>query len=88
MLCVHGLQHLKTLFYFSSKPLISVSVDYSLAPERPFPLGVIDALSVVDFFITSNPSRKIHISGISAGANLALVSGLEAQRKYPGRVTR
>lgn len=65
-----------------------MSVDYSLAPERPFPFGVIDAISVVEFFVKSNPNRKIHISGISAGGNLALVSGLESHRKYPGRVKR
>ena len=65
-----------------------MSVDYSLAPDRPFPMGVIESLSVVEYFLSSNPKRNIHLSGLSAGGNLALVSSLEAHRKYPGRVKR
>jgi acetyl esterase/lipase len=65
-----------------------VSVEYSLAPEYPFPAAIIDALSVVEFLLDGNPSRKIHIGGVSAGGYLALVAGFEAFRKYPGRISR
>ena len=72
----------------SPPALITISIDYGLAPEDPFPLGVMDALSVIDFFLKDNSSRKsIHVSGISAGANIALVAGFEGCRKFPGRIS-
>lgn len=73
----------------SSPPnLITISVDYGLAPEDPFPLGVMDALSVVDYLLKDNDSRKtIHVTGTSAGANLSLVTGLEGYRRFPGRIS-
>mmetsp|Transcript_12658 Transcript_12658/g.26688 ORF Transcript_12658/g.26688 Transcript_12658/m.26688 type:complete len:234 (-) Transcript_12658:202-903(-) len=46
-----------------------------------------DALSVVDYFLRDNSSRKgIHLTGISAGANISLVAGLESFRRFPGRI--
>lgn len=66
--------------------LITVCVEYGLAPEHPFPIGIMDALSVVDFFLADNADRKLHISGESAGANISLVAGLEGHRRYPGRI--
>jgi len=69
-------------------PLILASINYRLAPENPFPAGVIDCLSAAKFFMDKYPSSRIHISGFSAGGNLASVVGFECARKYPGRTKR
>jgi acetyl esterase/lipase len=68
--------------------VITVSVDYGLAPEDPFPLGIMDALSVIDYILKDNSSRKsVHLTGTSAGANVSLVAGLEGFRRFPGRIS-
>ncbi|MGT2427471.1 alpha/beta hydrolase [Amnibacterium kyonggiense] len=63
---------------------VVVSVDYGLAPERPFPGGVEDAWSV---FATvagrieefgGDPARLV-VAGDSAGANLAAVTAVHAR---------
>jgi acetyl esterase/lipase len=69
------------------RKIITVSVDYSKGPEYPFPAGIIDALSVIDHILNQDPSRKIHIYGVSAGGNIAMAAGLESFRKYPGRIS-
>jgi len=67
--------------------LITISVDYALSPENPFPIAVMDGLSVIDYLLSGTDStRKVHITGSSAGANLSLITGLESFRKYPGRI--
>eukprot|EP00536_Pseudo-nitzschia_multiseries_P002639 jgi/Psemu1/322644/estExt_fgenesh1_pg.C_350034 len=69
------------------RDIITVSVDYGLAPDNPFPIGIMDALSVVDYFLRENSIRKgIHLTGTSAGANLSLVAGFEGFRRFPGRI--
>lgn len=68
--------------------LITICVDYGLAPEYPFPLGIMDALSVIDYFLNDNDVREsVHVSGMSAGANICLVAGLEGFRRFPGRIS-
>jgi hypothetical protein len=80
---------LSTVVFVSSKSLVTISVEYALAPELPFPNAVIEAMSVLDYLLTSNPRRKLHISGMSAGAGVALPAVLEAERnKFPGRILR
>lgn len=66
--------------------IVTISVDYGLAPEHPFPVAIMDALSVVEYLLKGNASRCLHLSGESAGANISMVTGLEAFRKYPGRI--
>jgi acetyl esterase/lipase len=66
--------------------IITISIDYGLAPEDRFPVAIIDALSVIDYLLADSPTRKLHLSGESAGANTALVACLECVRKYPGRI--
>jgi acetyl esterase/lipase len=67
--------------------LITISVDYGLSPENPFPIAVMDGLSVIDYLLSgANSTRKVHITGISAGSSLSLITGLESFRKYPGRI--
>ena len=67
-----------------SKDMITISVDYALAPNEPFPLGVMCALSVLDFLCKTR--NAIHVTGQSAGAGMALVSGLEGFRKHPRKI--
>ena len=63
---------------------VVVSVDYALAPERPFPAGVDDAwaafsavaASIQDF--GGDPARLV-VAGDSAGANLAAVTAVRAR---------
>jgi acetyl esterase len=70
------------------------SVDYALAPERPFPQGLNDVLCVADmlyaqpakYHITPN---KIAIGGDSAGASLAAVACLiyrDAGKSFLGQL--
>lgn len=68
------------------KPLIVASVDYSLAPDYPFPTPVEESLTVVSYLLDQCPGRKIHLSGLSAGGSLAIVAAMECHRKYPGRI--
>ena len=72
----------------SGKPLILASVGYSLAPTHVFPAAPAEALTVVDYFIQHLPSPlyNFHILGISAGGNLAAVTGLELMRRHPPKL--
>lgn len=67
--------------------ILLITVDYSLAPENPFPCGLIDCLSVVDHLFEFFPTHPIHLAGESAGANLTAVVALECARKHPGRLS-
>jgi monoterpene epsilon-lactone hydrolase len=63
-----------------------VFVDYSLAPEKPFPAGVNDITKVYQKLITDFPESKFYIFGDSAGAGLSVsVIGdlIAAQSKLP-----
>ena len=71
----------------SPPDVITISVDYALAPEDPFPLGIMDALSVMDFLLNKNVRKSVHVTGQSAGANIALVAGMEVCRRFPGRIS-
>ena len=62
--------------------LILLSVNYRLAPDHPFPAQIIDGLSVSSHIFQYYPDSNIHFSGISAGANLSAVVGLESLRYY------
>ena len=68
-------------------PLIIISVSYRLAPEDPFPAGIVDALSAVEYIVSNTTKdHKIHFAGVSAGALFATVSCLETWRQYPACV--
>jgi acetyl esterase len=63
---------------------VVVSVDYALAPERPFPAGVDDAWAAFRAVAASiedlggDPQRLV-VAGDSAGANLAAVTAIRAR---------
>lgn len=49
------------------------SVQYSLAPELPFPEGLRDCLAATRWIAEAHPERPLIVMGESAGANLATV---------------
>lgn len=61
---------------------VVISVDYRLAPENPFPKGIIDCFDAVKYAY-NNPSvlnidkEKICVAGDSAGGNFAAVCSLK-----------
>ncbi len=64
------------------------SLDYSLAPECPFPTAVRESAACVDWMITEAESlginaNKIALWGDSAGANLAAVTTQNRANKTP-----
>jgi acetyl esterase len=48
------------------------SVDYRLAPEHPFPAGLLDCVAVIEQVARDHPDANVIVAGDSAGANLAL----------------
>jgi len=69
------------------RPFVFASVEYSLAPEHPFPTATVEALTVLSHFVDNLPKdSQLHLSGLSAGGNLAAVAAMEGHRRYPGRI--
>jgi acetyl esterase len=70
----------------SATGCIVISVEYRLAPEHRFPAAVDDASAATDWIMANlgalgiDPAR-IAVGGDSAGANLATVAALTANRK-------
>ena len=48
------------------------SVDYALAPEAPYPAGLLDCIAAVELAAREQPAARLIVAGDSAGANLAL----------------
>jgi epsilon-lactone hydrolase len=51
--------------------LVTVSVDYRMPPDHPFPAALEDCLAVYQALLADAPERKIVVGGSSAGGNLA-----------------
>lgn len=51
---------------------VAWSIDYALAPERPFPAGLLDCVTAIEQAAVRHPGARIVVAGDSAGANLAL----------------
>jgi acetyl esterase/lipase len=70
-----------------TEPIILASVEYSLAPDHPFPTTHVEAIDVLSHFIettkTSTGKRAIHVAGSSFGGYLAIVATMECLRHYP-----
>lgn len=54
-----------------------VSVDYSLAPEKPYPAGVLEAVDAIEYIIKNYQTfdcdvSRINLGGDGAGGNIAL----------------
>ena len=67
-----------------------VSVDYRLAPENPFPLGLEDCYQVAKAFITNNQlnNREVTLIGDSAGGNLSAALSLLARDRKEFKVNK
>jgi acetyl esterase/lipase len=57
-------------------------IDYSLAPENPFPIALDEVLRVITSLQERYPSAKIGLLGDSAGGNIALSSGISLRDSY------
>lgn len=68
-----------------------ISVDYRLAPEYPFPNGLIDCYNVTKYFYSSNSfmdNKNIVIMGDSAGGNIASVVSIIASEKKEFKINK
>lgn len=71
---------------------VVISVDYSLAPENPFPSGLNDVYTVLQWAYTNAESingdkKHIAIAGDSAGANLSAAVSLISRNKNGPKIT-
>lgn len=57
-----------------------VSIDYSLAPKKPFPCSVNDCYHAYKYLAEQNPDIHISLIGESAGANLSIVTALKVAK--------
>lgn len=67
---------------------VVVSVDYRLAPEHPFPAGVDDAVTALEWVAEhagsfDGDASRLGVAGTSAGGNLAAVTALSV-REFGG----
>ena len=70
---------------------IVVSVDYRLAPEFPFPNGLIDCYGVTKYFFSKNSflgKKEIILMGDSAGGNIASVISIIASEKKDFKINK
>lgn len=71
---------------------VVISVDYSLAPEKPFPSGLNDVYTVLQWTYTNaeninGDKNRIAIAGDSAGANLSSAVSLISRNKNGPKIT-
>jgi acetyl esterase/lipase len=84
-------EHPRCLVMAAQGGAVSIGVDYRLAPENPFPAGVEDCYSALQWVfehaqeLKIDPSR-IAIGGCSAGGNLAAAVTLMARDRSGPRV--
>ena len=59
--------------------LRTVSVDYRMPPDHPFPAGLEDCVEAYRWLLERVPAERIAVYGGSAGANLAVTTILKAR---------
>lgn len=55
--------------------------DYALAPEKPFPAGLNDALAAYEYLLEDHSPKEIVFVGDSGGGNLCLATLLAAKKR-------
>jgi acetyl esterase len=67
-----------------------IGVEYRLAPEHPFPEGLIDCYTALDWVSNtnriSNSNQPLAVGGDSAGANLAIAASLMASHRETAEI--
>ena len=74
--------HRKLTFRLAEQGFLTLSVDYRLAPEHPFPAGFNDCVHAIHFAAHNagqwgGDSKRLVLAGDSAGANLAAAAAIE-----------
>jgi acetyl esterase len=62
------------------------SIDYALAPELPYPAGLLDCVAAARLAARSRPGVRLIVAGDSAGANLALDTALRLRGQAVPRI--
>ena len=81
--------HRKLTYRLAEQGFLTLSVDYRLAPEHPFPAGFNDCVHAIHFAFHnarrwSGDPQKLVLAGDSAGANLAAASAIELANSAGG----
>lgn len=85
--------HRKLTHRLAEQGFLTLSVDYRLAPEHPFPAGFNDCIHAIHFAAhnarrwAGDPDRLV-LAGDSAGANLAAASAIELANTAGGPMVR
>ncbi|WP_137905850.1 alpha/beta hydrolase fold domain-containing protein [Chryseobacterium sp. 2VB] len=70
------------LAHFShTKQWFPILLTYALAPEKPYPNGLNDILSVYEYAIQNFPMHHLYLFGDSAGGGLVIASANEINKK-------
>lgn len=69
----------RELAYYSGARV--VSVDYSLAPENPYPAALHEAIDAIEWTAEQFPDEPLAVAGDSAGGNLATVAARKIQKR-------
>jgi acetyl esterase/lipase len=67
--------------------LVTISVEYRLAPEHPFPEGPEDCFDVAEYLVVNSKAKLgaelSFIDGSSSGAHFAALTALHLRKSYP-----
>ena len=66
---------------------VAWSVDYRLAPEHPYPAGLLDCVAVIEQVARDHPDANVIVAGDSAGANLALGAAMWLRDRHTTTAT-
>ncbi len=63
-----------------------IQVEYSLAPEHPYPIAILEIVAVLGALIAETRGEPIMVGGDSAGANLAAMAILRLPKSLRSRI--